>query len=87
MTLDEYLKEPDALSVRELCAAIGVTHVAQVTQWRHGYNGRLPSPANCVAIERATGGRVRRQDLRDDWRDIWPELIDAGDGSTLKAAA
>lgn len=28
----------------------------------------------CLPIERATGGAVTRRDLRDDWRDIWPEL-------------
>lgn len=28
----------------------------------------------CVAIERATNGAVTRKDLRDDWREIWPEL-------------
>jgi DNA-binding transcriptional regulator YdaS (Cro superfamily) len=33
------------------------------------------SPERCVAIERATGRQVMRQDLRpDDWADIWPEL-------------
>lgn len=32
-------------------------------------------PALCVAIERETGGKVTRQQLRPkDWRDIWPEL-------------
>lgn len=31
----------------------------------------------CVAIERATNGQVTRKDLRpDDWRLIWPELVD-----------
>lgn len=33
------------------------------------------SPARCVAIEKATGGIVSRQELRpDDWHLIWPEL-------------
>jgi DNA-binding transcriptional regulator YdaS (Cro superfamily) len=35
---------------------------------------RAVSPANAVRIERATNGVVRRQDLRADWPDIWPEL-------------
>jgi DNA-binding transcriptional regulator YdaS (Cro superfamily) len=35
----------------------------------------VPSPENCVVIERATGGLVTRKDLRpDDWERIWPEL-------------
>ena len=36
--------------------------------------GQTLGPALCVAIERASGGQVRRADLRDDWRQIWPEL-------------
>lgn len=32
----------------------------------------------CVRIERITEGLVSRRDLRpDDWRDIWPELVDS----------
>lgn len=30
---------------------------------------------HCVAIERATGGKVTRRELRpDDWAELWPEL-------------
>ncbi|WP_426110998.1 transcriptional regulator [Massilia sp. PWRC2] len=40
-------------------------------------NGQCPvSPNRCVAIERVTGGAVTRPELRDDWRSIWPELIE-----------
>jgi DNA-binding transcriptional regulator YdaS (Cro superfamily) len=44
-----------------------------VWQWARGVR---PVPIErCVAIERATGGAVTRQDLRpDDWQSIWPEL-------------
>ena len=43
--------------------------------------GRRPVPIErCVAIERATEGRVMRWDLRPaDWRDIWPELAERPD--------
>lgn len=39
-------------------------------------NGTRPVPAeHCAALERATGGKVRRWDLRpEDWHRIWPEL-------------
>ena len=39
-------------------------------------NGTRPVPAeHCAALERATGGAVRRWDLRPgDWDRIWPEL-------------
>jgi DNA-binding transcriptional regulator YdaS (Cro superfamily) len=29
----------------------------------------------CVRIERQSNGAVTRQDLRDDWAEVWPELI------------
>ncbi len=76
MNLSEYFQSRSGLSVAELKAAIGVKNESQVRQWQHGYADRLPSPANCVAIEKATKGVVTRQDLRpDDWQAIWPELI------------
>ena len=36
--------------------------------------GQMLGPALCVSIERASGGRVCRADLRSDWKLIWPEL-------------
>ena len=36
--------------------------------------GQALGPALCVSIERVSGGQVRRTDLRDDWKLIWPEL-------------
>lgn len=76
MKLHAYLDQPGALTVSELRIAAGVKSDAQIRQWRHGYADRIPGPENCVAIERATGGAVRRWDLRpDDWHRIWPELI------------
>ena len=78
MRLDDYIKSEGALTVAELRAAIGVKSDAQIRQWQHGYASRLPSPAYCVAIERATVGAVTRRDLRpDDWHLIWPELVEA----------
>jgi DNA-binding transcriptional regulator YdaS (Cro superfamily) len=76
MTLDEYLKSPDALSVSALRMAIGLKSDMQISQWRNSWQGRVPSPENCVAIERATQGKASRRDLRPkDWWRIWPELI------------
>jgi hypothetical protein len=31
-------------------------------------------PATCVLAEKHSGGKLTRQALRRDWRDIWPEL-------------
>ena len=78
MRLNDYFREPGALTVAELRTAIGAKGDAQIRQWQHGYADRIPSPENCVAIERATSGAVTRRDLRpDDWHRIWPELVTA----------
>lgn len=43
-----------------------------LSQWA---SGARPIPVErCYAIERASGGKVTRRDLRDDWQEIWPEL-------------
>nr|WP_258397378.1 helix-turn-helix domain-containing protein [Paraburkholderia unamae] len=38
------------------------------------YGQRIAGEKLCVRIERESGGAVTRQDLRRDWREIWPEL-------------
>ena len=76
MRLDDYFKMPGSMTASELARAIGIKHSDQVRQWQHQYAGRMPSPENCVAVERATKGMVRRWDLRPaDWHLIWPELV------------
>eukprot|EP01030_Chromulinospumella_sphaerica_P005082 gene5082-4970_t len=58
--------------VGKLAAALGVTQPL-VSNWRT--RGTKPGAIYCVAIERATGRKVTRKDLRpDDWFLIWPEL-------------
>lgn len=81
MDLNEYLARPSSLTVsalREKMVELGssIKSDAQIRQWQHRYAGRLPDPANCVLIERATCDHVARWDLRpDDWFEIWPEII------------
>ena len=76
MQLNDYLKSPGALSVRQLAVAVGVKSDMQIRQWQHGYSGRRPGPIYCQTIERVTNGLVTRRDLRPhDWGDLWPELI------------
>lgn len=88
MKLDEYLNRPGALSVAELRMAAGVKSDAQIRQWRYGYADRIPGPEYCVAIERATGGAVRRWDLRpEDWHRIWPELIGTDGAPSVESQA
>lgn len=76
MTLNDFLNSR-AMAAADLAVKIGVRDVNQIRQWQHGYANRRPSPANCAAIEQATGGQVTRRDLRpDDWHLIWPELAE-----------
>ena len=59
----------------DLAKALGLNPV-MVSQWAAGI--KEVALVRCAEIERATGGAVRRWDLRpDDWHLIWPELIGA----------
>lgn len=54
-----------------LAHACGVSQPA-VCKW---LKGRVITPENAAAVERATNGLVTRRDLRpDDYWLIWPEL-------------
>lgn len=72
MQLRTYLTEltPDARA--RLAEACGTTvgHLLNC-----GYGQRQPNPALCVAIEKHTHAAITRQDMRDDWKEIWPELV------------
>ena len=81
MKLHEYVSSPDGETVAKLVEMLRSTLVGrrvsavQLRQWIHGYDGRIPGAAYCVAIESVTSGAVTRRDLRpDDWHLIWPEL-------------
>jgi DNA-binding transcriptional regulator YdaS (Cro superfamily) len=75
MNLHQYLSSPGSMSLGELCLAAGIKNKDQVRQWRYGHADRRPNAQHCLAIERATNGVVRRQDLRpDDYWLIWPDL-------------
>lgn len=62
-----------------LARALHVTPVT-VSQWMRpdAPNGRPVPPKQCVRIEQLTDGKVSRRELRDDWREIWPELDSVG---------
>lgn len=82
MDLNSYLSSPGAPTVAQLRARMvelgyDVKSDAQIRQWRTRYKGRVPTPEYCVGLERASGGAVSRQDMRDDWARIWPELATA----------
>ena len=64
------LDKPDRMSF----AANVHTSVGHLNNCAYGYT--TPNAALCVLIEQASGGEVTRQELRDDWQAIWPELTE-----------
>lgn len=72
MTLKAYLQSMPRGGSAKFAAAMGVSpsYLSQMAA------GTVPiSPARCVEIEQKSYGSVRRQDMRDDWAEIWPELL------------
>ena len=75
MKLREHLNAAPRGTGAAIAAAVRV-HPVMVSQWAAGVKAVPAERAS--EIERATGGAVRRWDLRpDDWHRIWPELIGA----------
>lgn len=75
MKLKDYLESLERGGAVRFAEELGVSksYLSQLA------SGAAPvSPARCVDIERLTGGKVTRKDLREDWASIWPELIDSG---------
>jgi len=73
--LSEYLKGLDMPARQALAERAGTSylHLRNVA-----FSGKSCGPALAVGIEAATEGAVRRWDLRpEDWRSIWPELLEA----------
>lgn len=86
MDLHQFFNEPDAPSMVDFAKTCDCSE-GQLRQWRHRYAGRRPEPANCVVIENASAGKVRRWDLRpDDWHLIWPELVGTRGAPKVKLA-
>ena len=68
MKLNEYL-DKNSISKSDFAKSIDVS-AGMLSQWLSSH--RPIAPAQCIAIERITNGQVTRQELRDDWQDIWP---------------
>lgn len=74
MLFKNYFFQLDAKARKGLAERVG-TSVGHLTNFSYGYT--MLNPAVCVAVERDSACQVTRQELRpDDWKEIWPELID-----------
>jgi DNA-binding transcriptional regulator YdaS (Cro superfamily) len=72
-------------SYEALANQLGISKGA-VHQWKSP-DRKVPIE-HCTRIEQITEGKVTRQMLRpDDWRSIWPELVQTRNGITDRAAA
>ena len=81
MNLPTYLNETSTKK-SDFARAIKVSP-ALLHQWIEGI--RPVAIPQCVVIERETGGKVSRKELRpDDWDKIWPDLTP--DASNLTPA-
>lgn len=72
MDLRTYLDGLPPGGVTVLAGKLGISRV-YLSQLAAKQNDRQPSPKLCLAIEQKTDGRVTRQSLRDDWKEIWPD--------------
>lgn len=74
------LARPEQLAFAERCkTSLGYLRKACST-------GQALGAELCVAIEQESGNKVLRQDLRKNWRLIWPELAGRGAPRRRKAA-
>lgn len=85
MDLKTYLRSLPDDDAREKFAKDCGTSIGHMRNCLYDAKKQL-APEVCVLVERLSGFQVRRWDLRDDWRAIWPELIGLH-GSTQPATA
>lgn len=73
MDLRAYLDGLPKGGVAAFAEQIGVGRV-YLSQLAARQDNRVPSEKLCVVIERESQRQVTRQELRADWKEIWPEL-------------
>lgn len=86
MDLKSYIK---SLPDEEARAAFAADCEATLGHLRNVMYGVRPcAPELAVAIEQKSAGAVTRRDVcPENWRRIWPELIEAGDDPSAAKAA
>jgi DNA-binding transcriptional regulator YdaS (Cro superfamily) len=63
-------KAVDIIGGGEKLARLLGTSYTTVLNWKNGWH--VPTPINCMLIEKATGGRVKREDILPNYP--WEEL-------------
>ncbi len=84
----QFKKHFRSLSILERLAFAGRVKSTKGHLQNIAYGYRPCSPVLAVAIELETKGEVTRQELLpNDWRQLWPELVQAADAATVPAPA
>lgn len=86
MNLKDYLKALGTDEARKAFAEKCQTSYGHLRNCCYAVSGKMLNPKICVSVERHSGQLVRRWDLRDDWHEIWPELIGALGAPKIKRA-
>ncbi|MDN7988958.1 YdaS family helix-turn-helix protein [Burkholderia orbicola] len=73
MNLKDYLSTSERGTAAKLAAYLGVS-ASYLSQMASGLSPI--SEKKCVRIEKFSGGVCSRRDLKEDWREIWPELAE-----------
>lgn len=84
MDLKTYLASLADEAARKKFAADCGTSLGHMRNTCYEEGKQLAVPV-CVKVEQLSGQQVTRQELRDDWADLWPEL--ARTAAKRKAAA
>ena len=84
MNLRAYLQLSDRGEATRIAHAVAVSPT-MISQYASG--AKTPAAHTAASIERATAGAVMRWDLRDDWREIWPELASRPDAPSERKDA
>lgn len=77
MNIRSYLDTLPRGGVKKFASQCEISE-AYLLQLAAKQDGRLPSAKLCNVFVRESAGQIACEDLREDWRDIWP----AGTGTT-----
>jgi DNA-binding transcriptional regulator YdaS (Cro superfamily) len=71
MDLKSYLQTMTIPARKDFARKAG-TSLGHLTNISYGHSTMRPQL--CVAVERLSDSKVKREDLRSDYADIWPDL-------------
>lgn len=67
----------DLMPRQERLALARQVDVSETYLWMCLTGRKNARPGLATQIEQVSNGRIKRWQLRTDWRDVWPELAEA----------